>query len=339
MFDEQAFLFCHRLKRTDSGLVREGLSFRYTIITLMGLRRLEQSGIESPIAIAPVLKRVLSDLPRIETAGDFGLLLWLCAVAAPDYISDVEQAVDLPNVLTRYRDIRAGHSMELAWLLTGLCCSAIALPGKAAVYEPIVQQVYAMLRGNQGPSGAFRHLARSGSFSGRVRGWLGSFADQVYPIYAMTRFARVYGDGDALHRALRCADLLCSAQGREGQWWWHYDSSTGRVLDPYPVFSVHQHGMAPMVLFELGDVVHRDFRPHIYRGLQWIYSRNELHVNMEATSDHIIWRCIQPSGVKRFCRAAFHSKPDDLSSHSLKVLYECRPYELGWLLYALSGRR
>jgi hypothetical protein len=47
MFDADKQLFCHRLLRTEQGLVREGLSPRYTIMTLLGLRELEMAGIDS----------------------------------------------------------------------------------------------------------------------------------------------------------------------------------------------------------------------------------------------------------------------------------------------------
>ena len=44
MFDEQKQLFCYSLKKTDRGMVQEGLSPRYTMMTLMGLHRLEEAG-------------------------------------------------------------------------------------------------------------------------------------------------------------------------------------------------------------------------------------------------------------------------------------------------------
>ena len=44
MFDSDRQLFCHRLIRTNRGLVRVGVSPRYTIMTLLGLRQLEMAG-------------------------------------------------------------------------------------------------------------------------------------------------------------------------------------------------------------------------------------------------------------------------------------------------------
>ena len=66
-----------------------------------------------------------------------------------------------------------------------------------------------------------------------------------------------------------------------GQWWWHYDSLTGNVFQRYPVYAVHQHGMAPMALFALADAARLDFSQSICNGLAWIYGgNNELAVDL-----------------------------------------------------------
>ena len=57
----------------------------------------------------------------------------------------------------------------------------------------------------------------------------------------------------------------------------------------------------------------------------------------------VIWRCqYRPtSQVKTYLKAAFSgedaAKPYE-AKKDLKVLFECRPYELGWLLYAFASR-
>jgi hypothetical protein len=146
-----------------------------------------------------------------------------------------------------------------------------------------------------------------------------------------------------MQAALQCGRGLCQAQGPSGQWWWHYDSLTGRVLEGYPVFSVHQHAMGPMTLFALGEAAHCDFTPWIYRGLKWLNAENELGFNMEDQSAQVIWRCqyMPTSHVTTYLRAAFNLVSEDRpyeARKDLKVLFECRPYELGWLLYAFAAR-
>jgi hypothetical protein len=89
MFDREKQLFCYKLKKTANGLVQEGISHRYTVITLMGLHRLEESGADSPIEIKPVFDGLLANTEWVDNAGDLGLLLWLCALIAPDRLSEV----------------------------------------------------------------------------------------------------------------------------------------------------------------------------------------------------------------------------------------------------------
>jgi hypothetical protein len=99
--------------------------------------------------------------------------------------------------------------------------------------------------------------------------------------------------------------------------------------------------MAPMVLFALGEATNTDFTPWIYKGLGWI-ANNELSVNMEDAAANAVWRCIAPGKAARLWRVAKNliGRSEDSESRSgLHVLYECRPYELGWMLYAFADKR
>ena len=75
MFDEQRKLFCYTRKKIDQGMVRDGLSPRYTMMTLMGLHRVEEAGGVSPIAVQPVLQALLANLDWVTDIGDLGVLL------------------------------------------------------------------------------------------------------------------------------------------------------------------------------------------------------------------------------------------------------------------------
>ena len=340
MFDPKQQLFVYKLKQTPKGLVQEGLSQRYTVITLMGLHKLEQSGQNSPIEIEPVFKALLAKTEWIDNAGDLGLLLWLTALMAPDRLSELAHKFNVKTALSRFRDAKQGRTMELAWFLAGLSHGSIARPGWIPEAKDLAVETYGQLLCNQGERGAFGHLGRSKSLSGMVRGGVGSFADQVYPIYAMSKFSQAFGDAHAKERALDCALNICEAQGSLGQWWWHYDSTTGSVVDGFPVFSVHQHGMAPMTLFALGEVIQSDFTPWIHKGLLWL-ANNELGFDMEDSSANLVWRCIQRPMSRKYLNVAagFLRHTDNQSSRdNLKVLFECRPYELGFLLYAFADK-
>lgn len=343
MFDQQKQLFCYRLKKTDGGRVQEGLSPRYTMMTLMGLHRVEEAGGVSSIEIQPALEALLENLDWVKDIGDLGVLLWTCALIAPDCLAEIESRIELETALTRYPSAKRGVTMELAWFLTGLSNWVLACPEKRSRLRDLAFQTFAMLKQNRGEERFFGHLARGGSVSGLTRGRIGSFADQVYPIYAMTRFSQAYQEESALRLALQCGRGLCEAQGSLGQWWWHYDSLSGRVLEGYPVFSVHQHAMGPMTMFALGEAAQCDFTPWIYRGLNWINEANELAFDMEDDEAGVIWRCQYRPGsqLKTYLKAALSlgdSAKPYAAKKDLKVLFECRPYELGWLLYAFAGR-
>jgi hypothetical protein len=65
---------------------------------------------------------------------------------------------------------------------------------------------------------------------------------------------------------------------------------------------------------------------------------------MEDSADNVVWRCISPSKTTRALRVGKNlmlGREDSVNNEGLSVLHECRPYELGWMLYAFAdaGRK
>jgi hypothetical protein len=337
MYDDEKGLFCHRLKRTPAGNVREGISQRYTVMTLLGLLRAESAGYQSPVDIGVTIDALYRNTAWVDSIGDLGLLLWLSSVSSRK--SDTFYATfDLENALRNYSDTRKRLTMELSWFLTGLTYAGRAEEKQRPYLERLAQQTYTLLQSNQGKHGFFGHMAKWNSLAGAVRGQVGSFADQVYPIFAMAHFGQVFGMTEALQNSLQCANAICRAQGPLGQWWWHYDSVTGRVVGRYPVYSVHQHAMGPMALFAAEDAGNADFREPIYKGLGWIGGANELHQDLEDESASLIWRCIRPPKSTSYLARVAVLMGRERTEETFEIVHECRPYELGWLLYAFAGR-
>jgi hypothetical protein len=333
MIDRNTGIFCHKLNQVNGKLVPEGLSQRYTAMTLMGLHRVSEKGLSAPMDSKGMMERLLKDTNWVNNLGDLGILYWMTAEVASDRLEQVEREFPVATALTRFPGANEAVTMDMAWLLTGL--SHIAQrTGRVDATQNIARQTYTLLGGNQGTNGVFGHMARHG-WKGKSRGWVGSFADQVYPIIGMAKFSTVFADRSALERAQKTAKLICDVQGPLGQWWWHYNSQTGRVFEQYPVFSVHQHGMAPMALLALSEADGINYESWIYKGIDWIDRKNELSVNMEDASASVIWRCIRQSKMHRVSTALF-GNPKNGHPGGLSVLHECRPYELGWLLYGLS---
>jgi hypothetical protein len=231
--------------------------------------------------------------------------------------------------------------MELSWFLSGLAHANMAFTHEFNGLGDLAHKTYQLLRRNQGDSGIFGHLGRNGTIAGILRGRIGSFADQVYPIYALSKFAEAYAVQTALKMARSCAGAICRVQGRMGQWWWHYDAATGRIVDGYPVYSVHQEGMAPMALFALAEASHTDYSAPIDRGLRWITGQNELACDLRHASG-LVWRCLQHASRYKVyldrAQSFVRLNENRESGDDLRIVFECRPYELGWLLYAFAGR-
>jgi hypothetical protein len=202
MLDPETHLFCHIYCQTEGGMVRQGVSHRYTMMTLLGLGRYERSGRRSPVAIAPVLDALLCDTGWIKSAGDLGLLLWTCAELAPERLAEVYEGAGAEGALERFPDGRRGCTMEVAWYLTGIASCYQAghanLPGLAEQASAARQ----ILELNCGVSGVYGHLSRAGSLAGYVRGRIGSFADQVYPTIAFARLAQALRDQKARQMSL-----------------------------------------------------------------------------------------------------------------------------------------
>jgi hypothetical protein len=340
MFDSDRQLFCHRLIRTRQGLVREGVSRRYTIMTLLGLRELELAGGQSSFDTEAIYNSFVRDASWIRSVGDFGLLIWLTAVFAPDQLRRRFPRAELETALDRYSDARKGSTMELAWFLAGLAHAGLVSPGLIPDLAATAMETYRRLKENQGESGLFGHLSTSKSLEGFIRGRIGSFADQIYPIYAMAKVATSFHLEEPLELALKCATTLCSTQGVMGQWWWLYGARTGKVLSRYPVYSVHQQGMAPMGLLALEEASGKSFKQFIDRGVEWIYGRNELGRDMRDLSQNVIWRCIRPERAQaKYWEIAWNlvgSRKENVSVGECRILFEDWPYELGWLLYAFA---
>src|SRR6202040_2991096 len=102
MFNVDKQLFCHRLLRAELGIVREGVSPRYTIMTLLGLRELELAGINSPFDMQAIYASLKRDFNWIQGVGDLGLLIWLVATFQPDELGNVIGTFDCETALQRY---------------------------------------------------------------------------------------------------------------------------------------------------------------------------------------------------------------------------------------------
>jgi hypothetical protein len=237
----------------------------------------------------------------------------------------------------RVQQTSGAPTVELAWALTALSLGV----GNGASKEVLTRVAMLVRSAFEPESGLFRHTV--GSRSG-LRGHVACFADLVYPVQALAHFHRATGDGEALRIAERCGRAMCESQGLDGQWWWHFDARTGKTVEGYPVYAVHQDAMAPMALFALADAGGTLYRDAIARGLTWLDAARELRGGtLVDETEGLIWRKVarrEPRKMVRGMQALASRVHPAVRVPGMGVAFppgtidfECRPYHLGWLLY------
>ncbi|MBC8185136.1 hypothetical protein H8E88_28920 [candidate division KSB1 bacterium] len=339
MYDSEQHLFCERVKRSATNVSKEGLSYRYSIISALGLFKYKMATGKTPVSIRNTLSKLTEQADKIDTIGDLGLLLWLCALVAPEQLEQLCMDLDVENALTKYKDAQQGLTVELSWFLAGLSHISLALDKVPSNWDNITIKTYELVMRNYYNKGLFGHSFNN-NIAGRLRSKIGCFADQVYPIYALSTFAKAL-DRNVPAAAVDCGRTICQLQGTLGQWWWHYNAKSGRVIGRYPVFATHQNGMAPMALFALSEVSGLDFSDSILRGLKWIDKNNELGSDFIDRSRNVIWRSLYKDKYKLYLENILSLSGinrNQNNTHDLKINWECRPYHLGWILYAFAGK-
>jgi hypothetical protein len=166
----------------------------------------------------------------------------------------------------------------------------------------------------------------------------GTFADQIYSIYGLTTFGRAFQIEEPIDSALSCANAVRALRGEMGQWWFLYDKHTCRVVNRYPVFSLHQDGIGPVGLLALGETTGQSFDESIYKGLSWIAGANELSKDLRSLDRGLIWDSIGPGRrIANYWEGALSFMNISLpQANSLRIRYEARPDHFGWLLYAFG---
>jgi hypothetical protein len=137
-------------------------------------------------------------------------------------------------------------------------------------------------------------------------------------------------------------------QGDGGQWWWHYDWRRGTVIERYPVYSVHQYALAPMALVELADAGGPDHGAAVSAGLKWLTERPETDAPLVVDDLGVVWRNVgrhEPHKAVRAARSVASAGGHGFRLAWLNLVFppgaverECRPFELGWQLYAWHRR-
>lgn len=364
MYRADAETFVFTKAAVGTGWELRGRSIRYAAITVLGARYLPEErqrrlfGGRTATEYTGVLIR---QVQQVTNLGDAALVAWAAAETRhPDLDVALVRLAALDDLDTDLAGAtgaarRPRYTVEAAWVLSALASAR----GQADVEKAFQAARARLLQARIGRSPLFPHATGPGLLPW-YRSHIGCFADQTYPLQALARAHASggpdgAGDPEALAAADACGARICELQGEGGQWWWHYDARRGSVVEGYPVYSVHQHAMAPTALFDLAEAGGTDQTAAVRRGLAWMTKVPELAAgpggepseSMIRDDDAVTWRKVHRGDPRKAVRAAngistrilpgLRMSPLDLVFRPVAVDRECRPYEFGWLLHAWLG--
>ena len=174
-----------------------------------------------------------------------------------------------------------------------------------------------------------------------------SFASQTYLTIACYSYGEFAKNRKSIEIANACVRKLIDLQGPNGEWPWFFDAQSGRVVDYYEIYSVHQYGMAPAFLqyAERHDV--RNARNALIKGFKWVLGDNQLARSMLVPDLHLSIRSqVRKHELRtnklRMARAVTNAvmgrSTGLIDPSGLQIRLECRSYELGWILWSFGNR-
>jgi hypothetical protein len=308
----------------------------YSLNVLLGLARVRH--VPRSIDVPGTFQRnvaLLATLPVAKYA--FGVALWAGAELRLQLPGDILHRIDV--MLSNKDSWRSFHAQDLGMILVGVAAQARHDPKK---WSPLASDLFAFLLDRYHCSSG---LFFDAPFGPRRR--FASFATQTYLTLACYAYGELVNDDRAIEIANVCTRKLIALQGPQGEWPWFFDAVSGRVLDFYEVYSVHQSGMAPAFLecAERHEV--SEARSAIIKGFNWIFGCNQLAVPMLVPDLHMTirsqvrkgelhtkkWRVLRALGNSILGREGVLIDPA-----GLELRRECRSYELGWILWSFGQR-
>jgi hypothetical protein len=345
MFDEGTGLFCQKTVADGDRLTNQGSNVFYSAMSTVGILR---QSLRSPESVFP-LGRALDALHGVAAAGTSPQVLanvvWAMALA------EDRRGADLTRQLAARDDLLNCESAALGHVIHGLAVAAEAYPEQSGAAIEACRRWAPELLGRFSPAAdLFGPFRRPTGVRSALIHRLTSFAAQVYPLHGLASFYRVSGEAPAPALA-RAAARIVAAQGPLGEWWWLYSTQNTAILEGYPVYSVHQDGMAFMALLPAEKLGLGAYREPLGLGLDWLSGRNELATDLVRRDPPIVFRNIQRVGsdadamfgisranLARVVARSLRPGSDhvEVEPDGLEVLHECRPYHLGWLLHAYA---
>lgn len=308
----------------------------YTLNVLLGMSRAAE--IPDSVNVAEIFQRNVQQLTGLPVAKyAYGMALW--AAAELELGIPEEVALELKVLLDDRAAWERFRAQDLGMLLTGIC--AMARFGRREWYR-FAGPLFAFLQDRYGSGSGLFFDAASG-----VRRRFASFATQTYLAMACYHYGDVARDPAAIAMASACVRKLIGLQGPRGEWPWFFDAASGRVLDFYEIYSVHQYGMAPALLEWAEGYDVPGAREALIKGFKWVLGENQLGHSMLVPDRGLSIRSQirtnelttkMPRALRAITNACIGRDARLIDGARLGLRLECRSYELGWILWSF-GRR
>ena len=338
-YDENRALFSYSSRRDGRSFTNDWdhpAVIRYSINSLLGLQEAWRHGHEAKAVSSypEKLDAFLSNhFERVHDWADRGLLLVLLSREG-----DSERAQRLLDQVKGFAANPSGVDLQsVSWMLWGSTTAARAgLPGADAAAKKLFRFLHHRYFNRDS-------LLASHSLN-RYRKNLVSFGATAYYLRALYEYGLLFDDEYVLTTFDWAVRRVLTLQGPLGEWPWMIRVDTVRVVDPYPVFSVHQDSMAMLFLVPALERNIGDVEGAIARSCRWVEGQNELSVNMVTESPFFISRSIQRSEgatrLRRYLRSLRGGSSSWPAANASKVEVnpECRSYHIGWVLFVWSGR-
>jgi hypothetical protein len=308
----------------------------YTLNVLLGLARVQH--IPQGVNVRETFERNVSHLLTLPVSKyAFGMALWTGAELRLELPGDILRHIEA--MLSDTDEWRSFRAQDIGMIITGVVAQAKLDQKK---WTPIAAKLFAFLVDRYcSPSGLFFDAG----FGLRRR--YASFATQTYLLLACYAYGELMKDQRAIEIANNCTRKVIALQGPNGEWPWFFDASSGLVVDFYEIYSVHQYGMAPAFLERAEQHGVLEARSAMIKGFNWVLGQNNLAVHMLVPDLHLTIRSQVRKGELytkrgRVLRAIRNSilghEASLIDSRDLVLRYECRSYELGWILWSFGQR-
>lgn len=357
MYDAEAGRFSATTLVIDGRYVNDfstTLGLRYSVNSLLGLARASGAGYDGWDVEAALDLFLEQNRGLIQNAGDAGLLLWALTEA-----HHTEAEAWCGRAVARVEDVMTARTelplQEICWMLSGL--SQYATESGDTRSAGAARDLFKLLRR--------RYLdADSRLPLHRPAGWrtsIVSFGGIVYFLRALWDFYGLTHDQYALVLFRELTTLVIRQQGLSGEWSWLYHTPSGRAIERYQVYSVHQEAMAMLFLLPALSLDVPDAETAIRRSYRWILGDNELQKPMWRDEPFLVYRSIRRTlplvGRASTNRISGISGAMDRGSNlahaivsvvlgteartaprrSVEVNPECQSYEMGWTAYVWAG--